>query len=61
MEELTVTVDEAAALLGLSRNGTYNAVRDGSLPSIRVGRAIRIPTSKLRALLGIERDGVEAA
>ncbi len=63
MEELTVTVDEAAALLGMSRNGCYNAVREGSLPSVRIGRAIRIPTIKLRAMLGIDerRGGAEAA
>jgi excisionase family DNA binding protein len=56
MEDLTVTVDEAAALLGLSRNSAYSAVRDHTLPSVRIGRAIRIPSAKLRALLGVDRE-----
>jgi len=54
MEELTVRVDDAAALLGLSRHGAYAAIREGQIPSIRIGRAIRVPTAQLRAMLGIE-------
>jgi excisionase family DNA binding protein len=53
-EDLTVTVEEAAALLGLSRNGAYNAVREGDIPSIRLGRAIRVPSAALRQMLGLE-------
>lgn len=53
MKDLTVTVEEAAALLGLSRNGAYNAVREGQIPSIRIGKRIIVPTSALRAMLGI--------
>ena len=53
MEDLTVTVEDAAKLMAISRNSAYAAVRDGSLPSIRVGRAIRLPTAKLREMLGI--------
>jgi excisionase family DNA binding protein len=53
MEELTLRVDDAAALLGLSRHGTYAAIREGHIPSIRIGRAIRVPTASLRSMLGI--------
>jgi excisionase family DNA binding protein len=53
MEELTVKVDDAAALLGLSRNGTYAAIHQGEIPSIRIGRCIRVPTAALRTMLGI--------
>ena len=52
-EELTVTVDEAAALLGMSRGGAYNAVREGTIPSLRIGRCIRIPSAALRKMLGL--------
>ena len=54
MRELTVSVDDAAVLLRLSRGGAYNAVRDGQIPSIKIGRAIRVPTAALRTMLRIE-------
>ena len=53
-EEPTVTVDEAAALLGMSRAGAYNAIADGNIPNIKIGRLIRVPSAPLRRLLGIE-------
>jgi excisionase family DNA binding protein len=55
-EEFTVTVEDAAALLGMSRNGAYNAIRDGNLPSIRIGRFIRVPSAQLRKILGLEAE-----
>ena len=51
--ELTLSVEETAILLSYSRNHAYQAVKDGDLPSIRFGRAIRIPTAKLREMLGV--------
>jgi excisionase family DNA binding protein len=53
-EEPTVTVDEAAVLLKMSRAGAYNAIRDGNIPNIKIGRLIRVPSAPLRKLLGIE-------
>ena len=41
----TVTVTEAARILGISRTTAYETVRDGSLRSIRVRRRILIPRS----------------
>ena len=48
----TLTVDETAAITGLSRQSTYDAISRGELPSIRVGRRILIPRAKLEELLG---------
>jgi excisionase family DNA binding protein len=48
---LTVTVDEAARQLGISRGLAYEAVRRGELPSVRLGRRILIPRVALSALL----------
>jgi excisionase family DNA binding protein len=42
-ERLALTVDEAAALLGISRDLVYDLVATGQLPSIRLGRRIVIP------------------
>ena len=44
----TLTVEETAALLGLSRTATYQAVKRGDLPSRRLGRRILIPVPALR-------------
>ena len=51
----TITVPEAAELLGCSSSALYEAIRDGDAPVkvLRVGRAIRIPTAPLLAELGI--------
>lgn len=37
-----LTVPEAAALLRLGINKAYRAVRDGTIPSFKVGRSIRV-------------------
>lgn len=42
-DRLTLTVDEAADLLGISRSLAYELVRVGELPSLRLGRRILIP------------------
>ena len=40
---LALTVPEAAKILRLGRNTTYDLVRRGTLRSIRIGRQLRIP------------------
>ena len=47
-----LTVDEAAAYLRISRGLAFAAVRDGTLPSLRIGRRILIPRRALDLLLG---------
>jgi excisionase family DNA binding protein len=42
-EKRAFSVAEAARLLGLSRNSTYQAVHSGVIPSIRVEGRILIP------------------
>jgi len=53
----TMTVPEAAELLGISRNAAYEAARTGELagvPVIRVGpKRLVIPRKPLEDLLGI--------
>lgn len=46
-ERPTLSVAETAALLGISRWLVQQAVRDGSLPSLRLGRRILIPRARL--------------
>ncbi len=51
VERLCVTVPEAAAMLGISRNFAYQLVREGKLPSIRFGKRILIPRLALEKML----------
>lgn len=53
----TMTVEEAAQLLGIGRATAYNAVRSGEIPSIRIGRRIVVPKRKLLELLRGEPAG----
>ena len=50
-DRLTVTVDEAAELLGISRTMAFQAVRSGEIPAIRVRRRILVPVARLNDLL----------
>lgn len=49
---LTYTIDEAAVLLGVSRNFAYAQVEKGAIPSVRLGRRRLIPRAALEKLLG---------
>lgn len=44
---LTLTVEEAGALVGLGRGAAYAAARRGELPSVSLGRRIVVPTATL--------------
>jgi excisionase family DNA binding protein len=48
----TISVEEAAARLGITRMQGYWAVWRNELPHIRVGRRILIPVAKLDEMLG---------
>lgn len=51
----TLTVDESAELMRISRSSAYEAVRNGQIPSIRIGHRWLVPTAALRKLLGVEQ------
>lgn len=46
-----VDVPEAAKILGVSRNSGYEAVKRKEIPSIRIGRRLRVPRAALDRLL----------
>lgn len=51
-EKLTLTVEEAAETLGISRNSAYTLAKSGELPTIRLGRRLLVPKRALDQLLG---------
>jgi excisionase family DNA binding protein len=58
-ERLTLTVEEAAAALGISRAFAYEAVRRGEIPSIKIGRRVLVPRAALTRMLGSVPDSDE--
>jgi excisionase family DNA binding protein len=46
---LLLRVDEAASRLGLARSTVYQLLADGTLPVVRIGRAVRVPLAALDA------------
>lgn len=53
----TLTIMQAAEILGLSKVSAYNAAHSGEIPVIRVGRRLIVPTAKLLAALGFDQPG----
>ena len=51
-ERKTMTVPEAAKVLGIGLGIAYEAARTGELPTIRIGKRILVPTAALDRKLG---------
>ena len=51
VERLCLTVPEAAAMLGISRNFAYELVRRQELPVIKFGKRLLIPRAALAKML----------
>jgi excisionase family DNA binding protein len=47
-----LTIDEVAEWLGIGKGLVYEQARRGQLPSVRLGRLIRVPRSALATLVG---------
>ncbi len=55
LSQPTISVPQAGVnFLGLTHNGSYEAAKRGDIPTIKIGKLLRVPTSALRKLLGIE-------
>lgn len=52
MTRWTVTVEESAGILGISRSSAYECVHRGELRAIRLGRRLVIPRAALAELIG---------
>lgn len=61
-DNATLTVEEAARLLGVGRSLAFDAIRRGDfpVPHFRVGRRIVIPTAGVLAALGIDHANDES-
>ena len=53
-ERLTLSVEEAAHVLGIGRGLAYEMARTGRIPVIRMGRRMVVPRAQLEAMLAPE-------
>jgi excisionase family DNA binding protein len=51
MEKLTLTVEQAGELLGISRALAYEMARTGKLPTLRFGKRIVVPRKAIETML----------
>jgi len=56
---MLLTVKDLEEELQLGRTRTYELVRSGDLPVIRIGRAVRIPREALRQWVEAQVAGVQ--
>lgn len=49
--ELTMTVEEVAKLLRVSRQTIYNMIRAGKIPHFRVGNKVRFSRADIEAMM----------
>ncbi len=54
LEPLFLAVADVATMLGISRSTTLTLIQSGAIPSIRVGRQIRIPVRGLEQYLRLQ-------
>jgi excisionase family DNA binding protein len=52
-DRLVYSVPEAGRLLGLSRNAAYEAAKRGDIPTLRIGRLLRVPKIPFHRMVGI--------
>jgi len=58
---LTISVNEASRLLGISANHCWRAIERGELPSLKIGRRVLIPRRSLEAFVERAEHGVATA
>jgi excisionase family DNA binding protein len=51
-EPRTLSIAEAAQILGVARSTAYAAAAAGDLPVVRLGRRLVVPRARLQELLG---------
>jgi excisionase family DNA binding protein len=56
-KRLVYEVPEAGAMLGLSRNASYEAAKRGDFPTVRFGKLIRVPKAAFLQML--EKAGIK--
>jgi excisionase family DNA binding protein len=48
LERWAYNADELAEILGISRSSAYALIKGGTIPSVRLGRLVRVPADSLQ-------------
>ncbi len=59
-EKLTLSVEEAGKLLGVSRQVAYQLSRRDDFPTLHIGRRVLVPRKQLEAWMDRNVTGTEA-
>ena len=54
-QALTLSIPEAAKVLGISRYSAYEAVRRGDIPVLQIGKLRRVPKAQLMRIIEGDR------
>lgn len=49
MDKLLLTPLEVAEVTGLGRTTVYQFISQGTIPAVKIGRAVRVPVADLKA------------
>ena len=60
-EKLTLSVEEAGKLLGVSRQVAYQLIHRSDFPTLHIGRRILVPKKQLEEWMDRNGTGTEAA
>lgn len=61
LQSPTVSVETAGRVLGLAKNAAYRAARAGQIPALSFGGKARVPSERLRQMLGLPAAPVPVA
>lgn len=62
MEKLLLKPGEVTELLGISKSHIYELLATGEMPSVRIGRCVRVPVASLNKWIEVNlRGGVGEA
>lgn len=56
MDRLLLRPMEVAEVLGIGRSRAYELIREGQLPTVRLGRSVRVPADRLREWIEANTD-----
>ena len=61
-KKLLLKASEVAEMTGLGKSKTYELLAAGEIPSVRIGRAVRVPVDQLQQwIAGLQKQNGEAA
>jgi excisionase family DNA binding protein len=61
MKKLLLRPTEAAEVIGLGRSKMYELLAKGIVPSIKIGKSVRVPVEGLRAWIKKQTSNADAS